>query len=57
MNSENLNRTIEGATVQGPADDNDNSPMANEKLLSFSLSVLLFVDAIKSIFYLCVLCV
>ncbi|WGL58553.1 helix-turn-helix domain-containing protein [Pigmentibacter sp. JX0631] len=36
MNSENLNRTIEGATVQGPADDNDNSPMANEKLLSFS---------------------
>ncbi len=36
MNSENLNRIIEGATVQGPADDNDNSPMANEKLLSFS---------------------
>ena len=26
MNSENLNRIIEGATVQGPADDNDNSP-------------------------------
>lgn len=36
MNSENLIRTIEGATVQGPADDHDNSPMANEKLLSFS---------------------
>ncbi len=36
MNSENLNRIIEGATVQGPADDIDNSPMANEKLLSFS---------------------
>jgi DNA-binding protein Fis len=37
MNSENLNRTIEGATVQGPADDNDNSLVTNDKLLSFSL--------------------
>jgi len=36
MNSENLNRTIEGATAQGPADDHDHSLMANEKLLSFS---------------------
>lgn len=36
MNSENLNRTIEGATVQGPKDDSDNIAIANEKLLSFS---------------------
>ncbi|WP_211363240.1 helix-turn-helix domain-containing protein [Fluviispira multicolorata] len=36
MNSENLNRTIEGATVQGPTDDSDNAAITNEKLLSFS---------------------
>ncbi|RDB37093.1 helix-turn-helix domain-containing protein [Spirobacillus cienkowskii] len=36
MNSENLHRTIEGASVQGPADEIENSTMVNEKLLNFS---------------------
>lgn len=36
MNSENLNRVIEGATVQGPEDENDSALMENEKLFSFS---------------------